>query len=71
MSEARKQFEEAVDRLVDESPKIALEIITGYFVGLITSLLTAHGKDADQEIVINGGASRDITIHAVKGTTDA
>ena len=71
MSEAQKQFEEAVDRLVDESPKMALKIITAYFVGLTTALLTAHGEDADQEIVIDGGEARNITIHAVKGTTDA
>ena len=71
MSEARKQFEEAVDRLVDESPKMALEIITGYFVGLTTALLTAHGEDADQEIVIDGGEARNITIHAVKEPADA
>ena len=71
MSEAQKQFEEAVDRLVNESTMVALEIITAYFVGLTTALLTSHGEDADQEIVIDGGASRDITIHAVKEPADA
>lgn len=71
MSKARKQFEEAVDRLVDESPREALSMITAYFVGLVTALITSEEGDSDKEIFIDGGESRDITIHAVKGTTDA
>lgn len=43
-----------------------LSLLTGAFVGLASEVLRREGHDADKEIKIDGGLSRDITIHAKK-----
>lgn len=43
-----------------------LSVLTGSFVGLTAELVRRQGYDADKEIKVDGGAQRDITIHARK-----
>jgi len=47
-----------------------LSILTGAFVGLTVELVRRQGHDATQEIKIDGGDNRNITIHAVKAAID-
>lgn len=68
MSPAEKNLHNAVVALVDESPALALSVLTGHFVGLTVALLTAQGHPDDREIFLDGGTSRDITIHKKKET---
>ncbi|MDD2664416.1 MAG: hypothetical protein PHD19_11750 [Dechloromonas sp.] len=66
-SNAEKEFELAVLRFIEESPKRALSAITGYFVGLTIALIEGEGHAGIGEIRINSGGGRDITIHAEGG----
>ncbi|MCY1548424.1 hypothetical protein D9M68_845330 [compost metagenome] len=60
-------FENALMRLIDESPSTALCVVTGSFVSLTLLLLEANGHKPEGDINIDGGKNRDITIHAEKG----
>jgi hypothetical protein len=44
-----------------------LALLTGAFVGLTLELVRRAGHDINKEILVDGGMSRDITIHAPKG----
>ncbi|AAN38054.1 BcepNY3gp56 [Burkholderia phage BcepNY3] len=58
---------EAIEQALEECPtNEVLAFLTGAFVGLITELARRHGADASQDIKIDGGKNRDITIHAAK-----
>lgn len=63
---AAEKFEAALLRLVNADPVLALQLVTGSFVGLVMSTVSANGHDTKGEIFIDGGMSRDITIHAPK-----
>ncbi|MNX62798.1 hypothetical protein D3C86_937750 [compost metagenome] len=67
MADPTEAFEQALMRLVDESPSQALCIVTGAFVSLTLLLLEASGHKPEGDIQIDGGKNRDITIHAPKG----
>ena len=51
---------------MDASPKKALALLTGHFVGLTLALLRSQGHEPDGDILIDCGDSRDITIHKPK-----
>lgn len=57
----------AVARALDEEPVAdVLSIITGTFVGLVVSMVQKNGHNPNEQIKVDGGNSRDITIHAEK-----
>jgi hypothetical protein len=57
----------AIEHALDEAPvSDVLSILTGAFVGLTVELVRRQGHDVSQEIKVDGGHSRDITIHALK-----
>ncbi|HDR8991461.1 hypothetical protein [Burkholderia vietnamiensis] len=57
----------AIEAALDEAPvSDVLSVLTGAFVGLAVELVRRHGHDVIQEIKVNGGQQRDITIHAPK-----
>lgn len=57
----------AIEAALDEAPvSDVLSVLTGAFVGLAVELVRRHGHDDIQEIKVNGGQQRDITIHAPK-----
>lgn len=58
---------DAIERAVDADWARTLSVLTGAFVGLAVAATRAQGHDADQEIRIDGGSARDITIHEKKG----
>ncbi len=66
MRDSAQAFENALVRLVDESPSQALCIVTGAFVSLTLIMLEANGHKPEGDISIDGGENRDITIHAPK-----
>lgn len=58
----------AIKLALEECPTAdVLSVITGTFVGLTVELCRRNGHDAAKQITIDGGANRDITIHAKKG----
>ena len=63
-------LEALADAITDalNSNKVAdvLAILAGSLVGLTTELVRRQGENPDKEITLNGGESRDITIHAKK-----
>lgn len=67
MTNAEELAQAAIENLIDESPYRALSLLTANFVGLACALVCAEGGDAEQEIKIDGGESRCITIHAKGG----
>lgn len=57
----------AIELALDECrPADVLSVLAGAFVGLTVELARRQGHDPDVQIKINGGTSRDITIHAKK-----
>ena len=67
MSKREKAAQAAIESLIDESPRRALSLLTENFVGLLSALVSANGGDRYQELKIDGGEARGITIHAKKG----
>ncbi len=64
---AIEEFSEAVGRVIASADiSEVLGFITGVFVSLTVELVKREGHDADKEIKVDGGKSRDITIHAQK-----
>lgn len=63
-------FEDAFVKLVEEDTEGALQLITGMFVGLMLEYLRRRGLETARDIKIDGGKSRDITIHAPKMTAE-
>lgn len=43
-----------------------LALLTGTFVGITLEIVRREGKDPSKAILVDGGDSRDITIHAAK-----
>lgn len=66
LTPAQQAFNDALDRMLEESPSEALSIITGAFVGTVVGITEAYGHDTSGEVRIDGGKERDITIHAPK-----
>ena len=52
--------------LKEASVSAVLSILTGSFVGLTVELVRRQGYDVNEEIKVDGGNQRDITIHAPK-----
>lgn len=52
--------------LGQRDPAMALQVATGAFVTLLISYLKAQGLETDKNIHVDGGANRDITVHAPK-----
>ncbi|MBN8489619.1 MAG: hypothetical protein J0M20_18050 [Burkholderiales bacterium] len=65
-----KNFEDAFVRLVEQDTEAALQLITGMFVGLTLEYMRRRGHEPNGDIKIEGGSSRDITIHAQKMTDE-
>lgn len=63
---AAEKFENALMRLVEEDAQTALCLVTGAFVSLILELIRRQGHEPVGDVLIDGGESRDITIHAAK-----
>ena len=63
---AVENFESALLRMVEEDEQTALCLVTGAFVGLTLELIRRQGHEPVGDVLIDGGESRDITIHAVK-----
>jgi hypothetical protein len=58
---------QAIEDALEGAPVAdVLTVITGAFVGLTTELVRRNGGDLSLAITIDGGANRDITIHAPK-----
>lgn len=70
MTPAEEKFQSAFLDLVTEDEVSALTLVTGFFVGLTLEVVRREGHEPDGEVKIDGGAQRDITIHARKGTND-
>lgn len=67
MSRTAEQFQDALLEMIDEEGmNFALSIVTGTFVGLTLQALREQGHEPEGEVLINGGDSRDVTIHAAK-----
>lgn len=63
---AVENFENALLRLVEEDAQTALCLVTGAFVSLTLELIRRQGHEPVGDVLIDGGESRDITIHAAK-----
>lgn len=65
-----EQDTEVTKRLLEELMRLddatALTIATSVFVSYTLSYLRSQGQNVDCDIKIDGGANRDITIHAPK-----
>ena len=67
MRPVENNLHDAVTALVEEDAALALSVLTGHFVGLAVAMIGARGYPDDRDILIDGGASRDITIHRKGG----
>lgn len=68
-SKAEKDFTRAVIALAEENINAALSLLARYFVGLTLEVIRRNGETPVGDIRIDGGPSRDITIHAPKDGT--
>ncbi|WP_249176549.1 hypothetical protein [Burkholderia vietnamiensis] len=58
---------DAISNALDNEPASdVLAVLTGAFVSLTLELLRRKGHDVNNEIKIDGGRQRDITIHTPK-----
>lgn len=59
---------DAVETALDEHQvSEVLSVLLGCTVGLVVALAQNKGINPDEQITIDGGDSRDVTIHAKKG----
>lgn len=58
--------EDAFFALLHTDATEALSLVTALFVGTVVELARQSGANVDCEIKIDGGTSRDITIHPTK-----
>lgn len=63
---AAEHFEDALIAMIEVSTPDALSVLTGAFVGLTIECLKRQGHIPDGDILIDGGESRDVTIHKPK-----
>ena len=70
-SDEEQAFEYAVENFVHASPRKALIQLTGLFVTLTLALIEDEGHSPEGDILIEGGKSRNITIHAPKAKAAA
>jgi hypothetical protein len=64
---AIKNLEEAIGQALEEEPVAdVLSVLTASFVALTVEVVRRQGLDVSKEIKIDGGAQRDVTIHAPK-----
>ncbi len=62
----------AIERALGEAPVAdVLSVLTGAFISLTVEVVRRHGHDVQQDIKVNGGPRRDITIHAPKPAGEA
>lgn len=69
MSDSLEKMSAAISKALDDcSVSDVLTVLTGCFVGLTVELVRRHQGEAatNNEIKVDGGAERDITIHAPK-----
>lgn len=67
---ALEEMAASIERALDECvTSEVLSVLTGAFVGVTLAVAKAHGCDTNTAFLIDGGESRDITIHAPKGET--
>lgn len=65
--DALDKLEAAMREAIEtQSLENCLAAATGMFVGLVIACAEARGTDPSKTIHIDGGAQRDITIHAEK-----
>ncbi|WP_334043656.1 hypothetical protein [Burkholderia ambifaria] len=65
--DAIERLSAAIEAALDHAPvSDVLSVLTGAFVGLTIELVRRQGYDVAKEIKVDGGAQRDITIHAPK-----
>lgn len=70
-SEAAERFESAIVDMVGIDYAGTLSLVTGVFVGLALEVLRRNGHNPEGEVRIDGGESRDVTIHAAKSAPAA
>lgn len=64
---ALDDIDDAITSALEDHPVAdVLSRLTGHFVGLVVELVRRNGGGGDAQIHIDGGPSRDITIHATK-----
>lgn len=64
---ALEDLGDAIADALDECPADdVLSVLIGALVGLTVELVRRQGHDLSLPITVNGGAARDITIHAPK-----
>lgn len=64
---ALEDLGDAIKRALDEEPTSdVLAVLLGSFVGLTVEIVRRNGHDVNRDIKIDGGAQRDLTIHAPK-----
>lgn len=64
---ALEDMGKSIERALDEcSTADVLGVLTGVFVGLAVELVRRQGHDTNEQIKIDGGNERDITIHSPK-----
>lgn len=57
----------AIDRAIDDCPiDEVVSVITGAFVSMLIGIVRHKGGNPDQQIDIDGGENRNITIHPTK-----
>lgn len=61
-----ESLSQCISDAVAEDPDAAMQIVTAHFVGLAAALSESAGGKPQCEILIDGGNSRDITIHPRK-----
>ena len=68
--ELQEELQESFAEFAAEYPQSALSLITGLFVGLLEYSIEEAGGDKNQEIKIDSGGKRDITVSAVTATEE-
>ena len=63
--ETQEELQDAFTEFAAEYPQSALALVTGLFVGLLEYSVEKAGGDPKQEIKIDSGGKRDITVSAV------
>lgn len=61
----------AIEQALEEAPvSDVLSILVAAFVGVTVEMVRREGEDVAKEIKIDGGAQRDVTIHAPKSAKE-
>lgn len=68
---AATRFQRALKDMLAIDYASALSVVTGTFVSLTLEVMRRNGHEPSGEVLIDGGANRDVTIHAPKETRHA